>query len=185
MYRRKTKIFFTILSILIFTITKSQDWEEKSLALKLKLSYTNSPKEKVDLLNEIADNLRYNQLEEGLIFAKKALAISQDISYPKGSAKSLYNIGVLYYYKGDYKASLDYYLQSKKIFDQIKDKESSANAESAIGSIFFSLGQYGKSLEMYNSALKQYEATQNLIGIAQIKDNIGTLYYYQKRLKSR
>lgn len=134
-------------------------------------------------MNEISSVLRYNQIEEGLKYGEKALASADKISYKEGSAKSLYNIGALYYYKGDYKLAWEYYNHSKNIYNQLKNKKATSNIQSAIGSVYFSLGQYGKALEAYNSALRQYEADHNLVGIAQVKDNIGTLYYYQKDIK--
>lgn len=183
MYYKIINILSILIFLFAFSFVGGQEKEESTESLKLKLGQSKSEKQKVDLMNEIASVLRYNQIEKGLEYAEKALESADKISYKEGFAKSLYNIGALYYYKGDYKLALEYYNHSKKIYNQLKNKKAASNIESAIGSIYFSLGQYGKALESYNSALRQYEADHNLVGIAQVKDNIGTLYYYQKDLK--
>ncbi len=183
MYYKIINILSILIFLFAFSFVRGQEKEESTESLKLKLSQSKSEKQKVDLMNEISSVLRYNQIEEGLEYAEKALASADIISYKEGTAKSLYNIGALYYYKGDYKLALEYYNHSKKIYYQLKNKKATSNIQSAIGSVYFSLGQYGKALEAYNSALRQYEADHNLVGIAQVKDNIGTLYYYQKDLK--
>lgn len=161
-----------------FFFSDAQDWEKMTQSLQLKLSQSKSEKEKVDLMNKIAGNLRYNQIEKGLGYGKQALSSANRIAYKEGAAKALHNIGLLYYYKGDYIMALEYYLRAKNVFDQIKNIKGTSDTESSIGSVYFSLGQYKKALEIYNSALKKYEESGNLIGTAQVKDNIGTLHYY-------
>lgn len=161
-----------------FFFSDAQDWEKMTQSLQLKLSQSKSEKEKVDLMNKIAGNLRYNQIEKGLGYGKQALSSANRIAYKEGAAKALHNIGLLYYYKGDYIMALEYYLRAKNVFDQIKNINGTSDTESSIGSVYFSLGQYKKALEIYNSALKKYEESGNLIGTAQVKDNIGTLHYY-------
>jgi len=170
--------FHILCFLLVFIFSGAQDLGKNTESLKLKLEQSKSGKEQVDQLNKISGNLRYNQIEKGLEYGQKALDLANQISYKDGVAEALYNIGVLYYYKGDYKSALEYYIRSKKHYELLKNSNRISDIESLTGSVYFSLGQYKKALENYNSALKKYEASGNLIGTAQVKDNIGTLHYY-------
>src|SRR3954469_19209049 len=79
--------------------------------------------------------------------AMEAKKIASQINYPKGEAYALKNVGMLYYLKGKYVETLDYWNQSLKIFEDAKDDIGVSNMLNNIGAIYFTQGADAKALE--------------------------------------
>ncbi|MEJ7673941.1 MAG: tetratricopeptide repeat protein [Chitinophagaceae bacterium] len=86
--------------------------------------------------------------------AIEAKKIASKIHYRKGEAYALKNIGMLYYLKGKYVETLDYWNQSLKIFEDSKDDIGISNMLNNIGAIYFNQGADAKALEYILKSLQ-------------------------------
>ena len=118
-------------------------------------------------------NLTKNKLKEN---PKKPL----NIIYTKIYANAINDIGVMYYYKGDFDSSLVYYNKSLKIRKEIKDLDGIATSLCNIGVVFKNQGRISSALEYYFQSLKIIERIGGRKGKADVLHNIGSIYESQE-----
>src|SRR5688500_5763954 len=117
-----------------------------------------------------------------LAMQAKELAIK--LNFPKGEAKELKNLGLVYYMKGMYVETLDYWNQSLKIFEDIKDDAGSANMLSNIGAIYFNQGADAKAREYSLKSLQLAETIKDTLRMITTLGNIGSIYHNKKDPKA-
>lgn len=142
--------------------------------------------------------------ETALIHFNKSLIISEKLITTKNNlisksgkinkTKALGNIANIYKEKANYTKSLEYYLQSLKLAEDIGDKKTIAQNLSNIGNIYNVKSNYSKAFEYYFKSLKIAEETADEKGAGRILMSIGAIYreeanyiksieYYSKSLK--
>ncbi len=108
-----------------------------------------------------------------------ALQLAQQLNFKKGIADSYSNIGIVYYYQGNYSKTIEDWLQALKIDEEQKNKKGMATHLGNIGIVYNEQGDYSKALEYYFKALKMAED----IGYKKLQagnlSNIGSVYYIQ------
>ncbi len=162
-------------------------------SLKNRLNYTES-KEKIKTLNDISFAYCSIDGDSTLKYAKKAIQLSDKISYSLGKARALKNIGILYYFKSDFSKSLSYYQQSRNIYKSIKDETGEAKILNNITLLYAGWGDYKEALKYGLMALRIHEKHGATIEISGTLNNIGLIYdnineydsalvYFKKSLK--
>lgn len=119
-------------------------------------------------------------------FIREKLSVNQ----PKDVERSLKltlasvinNIG--YYYKnlGDIPEALNYYHQSLKLQEELKNDEGAALTLNNIGTVYDEQGKSKLALEYYEKSLKIREYIKDKYGMAMSYNNIGGLFYNEKNL---
>ena len=94
----------------------------------------------------------------------------------RGRPRSLFLIAEANRMKGENVIAFDYYFRSKKIFDQVTDKEGLAKCANSMGSVYSLLGDYTSALDFHLTALHFYEDLDNNLGIASSLINSGVAY---------
>jgi adenylate cyclase len=112
--------------------------------------------------------------------AMEAKKIAGEINYPKGEAYALKNVGMLYYLKGKYVETLDYWNQSLKIFEDAKDDIGVSNMLNNIGAIYFTQGADAKALEYTLRSLQIAERIGDTLRMVSALINVGNTYYNKK-----
>ena len=108
--------------------------------------------------------------------ATRAKLMAEKLSYTKGAAYALKNIGITYYYQAKFVEALDNYLQSLEIFKQTGDNVGIANMYSNIGVIYYDRGDDAKALENYLQSLKFAELSGDKLRMLTALNNIGGVY---------
>lgn len=116
--------------------------------------------------------------------ALQAKEIANEIKYPKGEADALKYIGMVYYQKGKYAETLDYWNQSLQIFEGMKDDAGTANMLSNIGAIYFNQGADAKALEYTLKSLQLAEKLSDTLRMITALINIGGTYHNKKDPKA-
>jgi len=98
----------------------------------------------------------------------------------KGLGTAYNNIGLSYYYRGNYPEALNNYFISKKIREEIGDKKGIAFSYNNIGLVYAHLGNYPEALKNHFAALKIREEIADKSAIAGSYNNIGNIYYSQR-----
>jgi tetratricopeptide (TPR) repeat protein len=99
-----------------------------------------------------------------------------DLNDKVSVAKTLGNMGIVYWEQGDYPGALGYYLKALEINYDTKDVQGAARNEANIGLLYSSEKQYKDALKYYLKALKTDEEIGNKQYIANITGNIGIAY---------
>ncbi len=130
--------------------------------------------EKVDYLLDIAYKCQESvELQNGLVFADRALNFSKNISDLNREYLSLVRIGYLNYKAGNYEEALNYFQQSTCIYE---DEKKCARAFDGIGMVYRALKRYDKALYYKKKALKIREENKDFKGIQQSLNNISNVY---------
>jgi tetratricopeptide (TPR) repeat protein len=129
--------------------------------------YMSSPDSALLLWQDAQKILSANIKKESAGIVKK--------TYLGYSALALNNIGFIYT-RSDVQKSLDYFLQSLKIQEEVGDDKGLASSLNNIGAVYYQQGNITKALEYYQKslAIKEKIGDQNSIAIS--LSNIGNLY---------
>lgn len=144
--------------------------------LKSKLNLLDG-REKIHTLNLISEHPTHISPTKAIEYAKEALTLSQTLSYQKGKAVALKNIGLSYIYLGDCEKSIEYSLEALNFLQDNSDNKEISIILANIGSAYGSLSDYDKALEYYFKALEYKEKlnAEKEIGVCLVK--IGIIYW--------
>lgn len=117
---------------------------------------------------------------KALMLAEQAIKASKEIGYPKGEAYALKNIGMVYYMKGRYVETLDYWNKSLHVFESIPDDAGISNMLSNIGAIYLNQGADEKALEYSLKSLQVAERIGDTVRMITALTNIGSIYHNKK-----
>ena len=192
------KQLFIILVLSPFFLV-AQDRTVDSMKLALKTAKHDTTRCNIlNALTEIASD------EEWPLFNQQLLKLAKKNSqttnaqlkpiYLKHVAAAINNLGFLARQEGDIPKAIDYFLQSLKIQEEIKNDQGIALTLNNIGVIYKNQGDIPKALEYYQKSLKIKEVINDKKGIATSLNNIGEIYnslgdiskaieYYFKSLK--
>lgn len=109
-----------------------------------------------------------------------ALKLSQETGYRKGEGYAFKNIGMVYFYKGLYLETLDYWNKALSVFESIKDDAGASNMLSNIGAIYLNQGADEKALEYSLRSLKIAEKMGDTVRMITALTNIGSTYHNKK-----
>jgi len=129
-----------------------------------------------NLLQQSRDSLNESP-EKAIALAQQAKDLSEKAGFKRGDAYALKNIGLGYYYQGKYIETLDYWNQSLKIFDSLRDQIGVANILNNIGAVYQDQGDDAKGLEYSLRSLEISEKTGDKLRILSALHNVGTIYY--------
>jgi adenylate cyclase len=117
---------------------------------------------------------------KAISLAMQAKEIAAEIEYPRGEAYALKNIGLVYYNRGMYAETLDFWNQSLQIFENLKDDIGISNMLNNIGAIYLNQGADTKALEYILRSLQLAEKTGDTLRMIYALSNIGGIYYNKK-----
>lgn len=144
---------------------------------KALIQYKTADTLRVNLLNEIANEIRGVDGEKSLVYATNALDLAQTLSYKKGEAEALKTIGTHYYYKSSYPQAIDYFQQSMHLFEQLGDSLRAARCLNNVGMIFYQLENNQEALKYHEKALSIRLSINDKSGMASSLNNIGIVYF--------
>ena len=142
-----------------------------------------SAKEDTSLVNSLlqqSKDLFTDDPAKAISLSMQAKALAEKLNFPKGAAIALKNIGLVNKKQGKFLEGLDYYYQSLKIFENLKDNAGIANLYSNIGVIYYDQGDDAKALENYLQSLKFSELAGDKFRTLIALNNIGGIYYDKK-----
>lgn len=181
---KKAKRYFLSFILILFNLCSfSQKGQIDSLQIRLKTSGTDSSK--INLLNELSRQfLITGDYSNALKYATEALAIGNQVApstkeIKKEIAKSLKNIGVIYWSQGNYSKALEYDIKALKIGEELADKKIIASALNNIGLVYSSKNNYSQALSYYLRSLEIKKEIGDKNGIANSLLGIGTIYDLQ------
>jgi signal transduction histidine kinase len=122
--------------------------------IESRLAVTDDLQCKIDLMNALAEQLRYVDLSRAMALAEQASELSGkgDLlrsPYHQGRAESFNLLGSLNVQHGSYNQALSYYFKSLLVFEMMGDKKKSATVLDAIGTAYANMGDYPNALDHF------------------------------------
>ena len=151
-----------------------QDSKADSLLSLIKESPVDSLK--VNQLNDLSYYVLNLQPQDAIKYGEQAKALAEELNYGKGRAYALKNIGLGYYYLGNYLEVLDHWTQSLEAFQQIKDTTGIANLLNNLGAIYYTQGSDTKAIEYFLQSLRISERLKDTVRITSALVNVGGIY---------
>jgi tetratricopeptide (TPR) repeat protein len=171
------KCFFSLFIVIICNVNLFPQSKIDSLETRLS-QFTESGKEKIELLNKLADQYEGVSPKKTIEYGQQALQLSLELDVKEEEARSLKNIGDGYNNLSDYDKALEYYSKSLKINEKIKNNKGVVGCLHFTGDVYRNLSNYDKALEYYLKALKINDEIGDKKGIAISFNGIGNLYFY-------
>ncbi len=171
---------FKILAI-IFVLFISNIFAQKMGIEKIDSLLKELPKAQVDT-NKVniydALTMSYYAVEpdKGIEFGKKGLELAKKLNWKFGIASISNSLGICYGSKSDYVNALEYFFNSLKVNEELKNRKKIGRNYGNIGIIYKEQGNITKALEYQFKALKLNQELGDKVGIALNYGNIANLY---------
>lgn len=156
---------------------KLRKFEDDQKKLKNKAPLSDSIK--ANILIGLCTEYWGDNYDTAMMFAQRALTVSEEIGYKKGKGNAFNCMGVINLYKGNYPLALDYYHKSLKIYEEIGNRKGIAASYQNIGGIYDSQNKFTEALKNYVNSLQIYKEIGDKKGIAVSYSNMGNLYETQ------
>ena len=131
---------------------------------------------RIDVLSELSTLYRGINLDSSISYAVQASELAQTIGDRERYAYRLKDIGIGYYYKGDFVKVLDYWNQSLASFEEIDHLKGISNLLGNIGAVYNSTGDYPKAIDYHLKSLRIAEKNSDDLRRATALQNIGAVY---------
>jgi serine phosphatase RsbU (regulator of sigma subunit)/Tfp pilus assembly protein PilF len=138
---------------------------------------------RVNTLNELAYAYNRTDSEKTIRLSSEARDLADSINYQAGMAEAYKNIGIGYFFQGNYTEALRNWEPSLRLFELMNDEEGVANILSNRGSVYFTQGTYSLALEDFLRALPLALKSDNKKRIATLDLNIGSIYSEQASMQ--
>ncbi|MGC9374648.1 MAG: tetratricopeptide repeat protein [Bacteroidales bacterium] len=136
---------------------------------------------KIDLLlEEYFSKYIRGEVHDGEECLDKALSIAEDCECLWRKGKVLLKYGDYFKISGDYVQAVDYYLEAKKIFTDLKNVKALGTIFNNLGATYENMGKYEEAMSNLMEALAIYESINDSYSIAKTYVNLGLLYFQQK-----
>ena len=131
----------------------------------------------VAALNALSSELlQTEELDKAKAYADQAIALAEQLDFKKGKAYAQKNVGLTYYYEGNYLKVLEYWTQSLESFELAQDSLGIANLTNNLGAVYRDQGGYAKAITYYLRSLRISEKLNDTLRIATALMNIGNVY---------
>lgn len=134
---------------------------------------------KVNALLELSAEYKRFYADSSLIYAEQALELSKELNFEKGVYYGFTNVGIAFYYKGEYDVAIDYYTQALKFAKEIGNKSYIGTSYNNIGMVHDKQGSFELANEYYFKYLEITKELDDKKGIAKALNNIGIIYSNQ------
>lgn len=178
MRKYKTNSFYTIFCLFLVIRGYSSDIDSLKSLLQGRLTDT----VKINLLLQMSTELLGVNNDSSIVYSKLAVHLADSLNHQDKKAYALKNVGLGYYYKGEFLEVLNFWEQSLATFRLTNNQVGISNLLGNLGAVFFNQGDNVKALQYYLEALKISEAIKNELRTATLLVNIGLIYMERNEL---
>lgn len=136
----------------------------------------------LNAINILAFNYSETNPDSSLLLLKNHVSYCREADFVFGEAAAYSNMGVAYYNKGDFSASIENLNQSLKLCKENKFSEFLPKVLNNLGIIAMAQGNYSKALQYYYECLAAAELVNDQNIEATAYNNIAIINYYQNKL---
>lgn len=152
--------------------------------LQQQLIKAQTEKEQIEAYRNFCWYYRYISLDSCLKYGNLGIKLSKKIKEPKSEAELTRFIAISYWHYALEEESLEWIYQSKKISEQIDDKEGVAYCYDNIGNIFYSQNILDKAMLNFKQGREIFATINNNRGVAYSMLHCGWVFLEQKNYDS-
>ncbi len=145
--------------------------------LESKLSKEKIDTVKVDLLYQLGSEYWDYDFEKGLAYSRQCLTLAEKIKYPKGIAQGNTNLGLYYYFNGEYGIARSYYQKALLALNGKTYGDFPAYTYTRIGNLYRVQSNYDSAQFFYSKSLKQLQGQKPGYATSSTLHNLALLYY--------
>ncbi len=173
----------TLIFLMIFIAHFSNGQDLDSLERKLDDA---TGTHRVDLLNQIAFKLIFNDQEKSLLCSNEAIQLASALEYTEGYISAIYTKGIVFDIRGKLDSSGHYFRMGYELSKENDLKILESRGLNNLGMMSWNAGKFEQALAYFIDALKLFESLGNESGISKAVSNIGLIYQelfqYEKAL---
>ncbi len=139
--------------------------------------------QKVNILNQLAQEFRRSHPEKSMSFGKPAWEMSQNLGYQRGLAQAANNLGVVNELQAHYLEALDYHLKALRIYENLQDSASISMVFSDIAFLHYRQAHYSQAIRHCHDAQRLNPRNDNTAQMS-ILANYGKIYGKLKKFDS-
>jgi signal transduction histidine kinase/Tfp pilus assembly protein PilF len=136
---------------------------------------------KVNIYNQLANEISNTNPSKSLEYSKKAYELSFSINFKKGTAFSLKNMASIYNEIGNYPKAFEYAIKAQKLFLETDNKTGQARTLNLIGIINDNIGNTKEAIEYYKKSFTLFKKLNDLKGQAGALNNISIIYFKKNK----
>lgn len=145
-------------------------------SLKATLVHLGEDTVKVNTLNKIADLISRHEMEDAIVYGTEAKHLAENLNFRPGLATAYKNIGLGYYFKGDFVNAFKNWEPALELYQAMGDDKGIANMFNNQGGILQTMGKNTEAIEYFIKAMKIAEKYDDKNRIATLLLNIGLVY---------
>jgi signal transduction histidine kinase/uncharacterized protein HemY len=172
------KWLFPLLILGNIVIGQNQN-EENLTTLKIKLQNEKVDTTKVKILNEIADNYKYPNASQGILYGNKALTLAEKIHWNKETAKTHSILGTCNHTLSNYSQAINHFQKAIECYQKTSNEQGIAATYKEIALTYSSQKKYTEALSYFEKTLKKYQSIGNKTQIVFSLNDIANLYFIQ------
>ncbi|MFY7997910.1 MAG: tetratricopeptide repeat-containing sensor histidine kinase [Candidatus Kapaibacteriota bacterium] len=138
---------------------------------------------RVNILNELAWQLRTTAPAKAVEYGKQAITLAQKIDFKRGLVKSYSYVGVCYRNQAEYGHAAEYYLLQLRLAEELNADDDEFFALTNIGNLYILQDDWAKALEYLLRSMKYAESRGTLQQRSYTYVNIGRAYSGQKQYR--
>ncbi|MBN1186061.1 MAG: tetratricopeptide repeat protein [Bacteroidales bacterium] len=144
--------------------------------------------EKLDKKEELSNVLNLkgmcygltNDLDKSLSMFKRSLNFKKQLNDSVGIGTGYFNIGLVHYFKGEYKLAMDNYIRSLRIREKLGDTTEIVNSLTTVGEVCRIRKEYDKAMDYYQQAIGLRNGITSDQILAYIYSEIALIYKLNK-----
>lgn len=150
MKRKRSNFLFFVIVLLLSFEGKTQSLVNID-SLKSVLPNTDG-KDRVEILNLLATNLRESEQEFAFNYALEAEGIAHEIGDVSGESLAKENIGWIYYRRGQYQKSFDFSKDAYELALQAENMKVAARLLNSMGALYFEQQNFEEAIDHFKKA---------------------------------
>lgn len=135
----------------------------------------------IKLLNKLAFETSYLNLDSGLAIAQRSYQLSKKLNYVYGMGGALNTMGTVYFDKADYKSAIECYTEARKILETYKDDGLMIALYANLANTHMALSDFNNARHYVFEAKKLIESAKATNAIYAIYSTLGDIYYAEDK----
>jgi len=127
------------------------------------------------VLKEI-DEVKFESRETALEYACRTFHLAKEINFVEGIIRSGIHLGNLYWFKADFKISLEYFQLALHYNETFKDQLCEGGIQKGIGNYYLRVGFLKEALKHYTNSVNIYKALGDENQCGSLYNNMGIVY---------
>ena len=165
--------------IALLTIFSLSTWADSPTDSLLAELVTAQGTKRVDVLNQLGEAYRYQEIEKADQYLDSALRFAESIDYPRGIGQAHLRLGGNAIIKGATEAGIYHTQKALSFFEALNDQEGIANANKNLGILAYYRGDNEAAKRYYRNALKIFQEIGDTRGQAKCYANTGLVWVMQ------